>query len=179
MRQAVVLEPMMLSEPHATIPHSGLTVAEAVWMGTALLHDKRPYQDVFTVDEILESVLNHKLSDAPIETIKQHVKQHCVANLPPRPNRSRMLYMTGPSHRRLFRNGDRFDDQREGAPTHPAWEKLPSHVHEWYETVWNSPSALIANDPLLNAIGTGKGMFGDQGADAYVDSLRDGWDDPR
>jgi len=168
---------MILCEPNVAIISSQLTVAEAVWMGTALLHDKRGAQNAFTVDEIVESVLAHKLSDAPAETIKQHAKQHCVANLPPRPNRSRMLYMTSGSHRRLFRDGDLFDEQRQGAPTHPAWEKVSARVREWYETVWNSPSALIANDPLLNAIGTGKGMFGDQGADAYVNSLRDGWGD--
>ncbi len=88
-----------------------------------------------------------------------------------------MLYKTSETHRRLFRDGDRFDEQRQGAPTHPDWHKLPPRVREWYETRWSSPSALIANDPLLNAIGTGKGLFGDQGADAYVNSLRDGWGD--
>lgn len=177
MREAVVLEPMIHWNSSIPDTHSQLTVAEAVWVGTAILHDQRPAQYAFSVDEIVESVLHHTLSDAPAETIKQHVRQHCVANLPPRPNRSRMLYMTNATHRRLFREGDRFDDQRAGSPTHPDWEKLPVRVRDWYETVWNSPSALIANDPLLNAIGTGKGMFGAQGADTYVNSLRDGWGD--
>jgi hypothetical protein len=122
------------------------------------------------------------LTKATRQSILQHIRQHCVANKEPNPNRSCVLFATEGGRLRLYRDSDPRHPGREGAPSHPKWENLPENFHalrEWYETVWNSPSALIANDPLLNAIGTGKGMFGDQGADAYVNSLRDAWDDPR
>ena len=34
-----------------------------------------------------------------------HISVHCVANVPPNPGRYRMLVATGPSRRRLFRDG--------------------------------------------------------------------------
>jgi hypothetical protein len=140
------------------------------------------------VDEIVESVVANHLTNRALKTVKEHVRWHCVANLPARPNRSCMLFATresdelGGTHRRIFRDCDihRIHPDRRGAPTHPVWAKLPqqfAYLRDWYEVNRTRGSEPGTTDPLLALAGTGRGMFGDQGADAYVNSLRDGWAD--
>ena len=167
-----------------------LSVADAIWVAAAYLQKGSVIggnQEImggiaYTDQAIAQLVESLRLTKAAKPSILQHIRQHCVANKEPKPNRSCILYVTKSGGIRLYRDSDPRHPGREGATSHPKWENLPEKfddLRQWYETVWNSPSALIANDPLLNAIGTGKGLFGDQGADAYVNSLRDGWDDPR
>lgn len=156
-----------------------LTVADAVWISTALLHRQRPAQSQFSTEEIVASVEANHLTRGSSKSIWQHVNQHCVANRKPQPNRARMLYATGGGHRRLFRQGDRYDLAREGAPTHPDWNKLPAEYADlryWYETVWSTATELSVHDPLLDLAGTGPDMWNGQTADAYVASLREGWE---
>ena len=166
----------------------GLTVADAVWVGTALLHQLYPNRSQFSIDEIVESVVKHHLTGGTQTSIRQHVTQHSVANRKAQPNRSCMLYATrevgdqGDTHRRIFRDCDinRIHPDRRGAPTHPVWERLPkqyAYLRDWYEVERKRGSEQVTTDPLLALAGTGRGMFGDQGADAYVNSLRNGWDD--
>jgi len=168
-----------------------LSVADAIWVVAAMAQRDalaKGEWDILGPDPVLADhslaglVDALGLTKATRQSILQHIRQHCVANKEPKPNRSCVLFRAETGGLRLYRDSDPRHPGRQGAPSHPKWESLPENFHalrEWYETVWNSPSALIANDPLLNAIGTGKGLFGDQGADAYVNSLRDGWDDPR
>lgn len=183
-----VLEKTKIAEPDS-LQNFKLSVADAIWVGVALLHRKFDQRSQFSVDEIVESVVTNHLTDRALKSVRTHAQWHCVANLPARPNRSCMLFATreadelGGSHRRIFRDCDvtRIHPDRRGAPTHPLWEKLPKQfadLRDWYETERKKGSEQIA-DPLLALIGTGRGMFGDQGADAYVNSLRDGWGDLR
>lgn len=183
-----ILENRKAPEPDAT-QTLDLTVADAVWVGVALLHRRFDKRSQFSVDEIVESVVSNHLTDRALKTIKEHVRWHCVANRPARPNRSCMLYATrdpgdpGDTHRRIVLDCDvpRIHPDRRGAPTHPAWEKLPKQyadLRDWYE-IERKKGSEQRIDPLLALAGTGRGMFGDQGADAYVHSLRDGWTDPR
>ena len=166
----------------------GLAVADAVWVGTALLHELYPSRSQFSIAEIVESVLANHLTPGTPTSIRQHVTQHSVANRKAQPNRSCMLYATrevgdpGDTHRRIFRDCDinRIHPDRRGAPTHPVWAKLPqqfAYLRDWYEVNRTRGSEPGTTDPLLALSGTGRGMFGDQGADAYVNSLRDGWAD--
>lgn len=167
----------------------GLTVADAVWVGVAILHRKFEKRSQFSIDEIVESVVTNHLTSGTRTSVRQHVVQHSVANRKAQPNRSCMLYATrevgdpGDTHRRIFRDCDvnRIHPARRGAPTHPVWGNLPKQfadLRDWYETDRKKGSEQVT-DPLLALAGTGRGMFGDQGADAYVNSLRDGWGDPR
>ncbi len=156
-----------------------LTVADAVWVGAALLHRQRPAQSQFSAEEIVGSVEANNLTRGSSKSIWQHVNQHCVANRKPQPNRARILYATSGGHRRLFRLGDRYDPAREGAPMHPDWNKLPAKFADlryWYETVWNQATEAPIHDPLLDLAGTGRDMWNGQTADAYVATLREGWD---
>ena len=153
-----------------------LTVADAVWVGTALLHELNPKRTEFATEEIVECVRQKRLTKGAYKSIWQQVNQHCVANRKPQPNRSCMLYALGQGNRRLFRSGDMPVEGRKGAPTHPEWDKLPAQYRDlrrWYEEEWNGAAAGAENDPLLALIGTWKW----ETADEYVARLRSDWGD--
>jgi hypothetical protein len=167
MRSITAQAPIIESE------NADLTVADAVWVGAALLHEKRG-EGPFSTEEIVKSVQDHHLTRGAYRSIWQHVNQHCVANRKAQPNRARMLTATGHGDRRLFRDGDRFDPERAGGRTCPDWAKLPAeydYLRQWYQTIWNKPTA--EEDPLLAAIGIGREIWADQHADEYVAELRD------
>ena len=161
------------------LDNADLTVADAVWVGTAILHHKIQGSGPFSTDKILESVQMNHLTKGAYKSIWQHVNQHCVANRKPQPNRACMLTATGNGNRRLFREGDRIDPKRVGGRTHPDWDKLPAkyaYLRNWYETMWNKSQPAQVNDPLLALAGTGAGVWGSGSADDYVASLRTGWE---
>jgi hypothetical protein len=150
-----------------------LKVADAVWVGTALLHEKTGQNEGFSTEKIVESVQEHHLTKGSYKSIWQHVNQHCIANRPPQPNRICMLTEERKGYRRLFRPGDKTNEERKGAPTHPEWNALPKqyqYLQNWYEE-WTRLSAGEAQDPLLELVGTWK----DEPADDYVAHLRENW----
>jgi hypothetical protein len=157
-------------------------VADEVWVATALLH--RKYQDCFdfTIEEIMESARQMwRESTGPLRPgFYVHVVQHCVANRPPNPGRSRMLVETASGRRRLFRPGDYYHPEREGAKTTPKREDLP-HRYEgllsWYRD-WCAVASRKAhqNDPLLALRGSGKHLWANEHADEYVRRMREGWE---
>jgi hypothetical protein len=154
----------------------GLKVADAVWVGTALLQEKDE-DAVFSTEDIVSSVQRHHLTRGTFKSVWQHVNQHCVSNRPPQPNRICMLTATGKGYRRLFRPGDKVNEERKGAPTHPEWDVLPKqyqYLRNWYEE-WAQLSAGETQDPLLELVGTWK----DEAADDYVAHLRENWSDSR
>jgi hypothetical protein len=155
---------------------AGLKVADAVWVGTALLQKKHE-NAVFSTEDIVSSVQEHRLTKGTFKSVWQHVNQHCVSNRPPQPNRICMLTATGKGYRRLFRPGDKVNEERKGAPTHPEWDVLPKqyqYLRNWYEE-WAQLSAGETRDPLLELVGTWK----DEPADDYVAHLRENWSDAR
>ena len=164
------------TKPSAQVERDGdLKVADAVWVGTALLHEKSGRDDGFTTEDIVESVRQQHLTKGAYKSIWQHVNQHCVANRPPQPNRICMLFATGRGNRRLFRPGDKIYAGREGAPTHPEWDSLPKqyqYLRNWYEE-WAHITASAVPDPLLELAGT----WTDEPADEYVAHLRQHWSD--
>jgi hypothetical protein len=170
--------------PKAEQANYGLTVADAVWIAAAISQRSSQLSgeigEGVDIELLATTVQCLSLTLAERQSIVQHIRQHCVANKEPQPNRSCVLFATDDRHRRLYRIGDPRHPAREGAPTHPKWERLPQQfkdLQDWYESVWNSPSALIANDPLLNAIGTGNEIWRGISPDAYVNELRDAWGD--
>jgi hypothetical protein len=161
------------------VDSADLTVADAVWIGMAILQMESKSALPFMSEIIVTTVQSLGLTQADPKSIRQHVNQHCVANRKPQPNRACMLYDTGKGNRRLFRDSDPRDPGRKGAPSHPAWSKLPAKyafLREWYETVWNTTPTEPVVDPLLALAGTGRGMWGGHSADDYVSSLRKGWE---
>jgi hypothetical protein len=157
-----------------------LKVADEVWVATALLHREQPGRADFEIDEIVQRAAKATAPQPLRPGVYVHVVQHCVANRPPNPGRYRMLYASAPGRRRLFRMGDSYDPSRDGAKTIPAREDLPSEytcLLEWYSN-WNQNNAeeRIKNDPLLALRGSGKHIWADEDADAYIRRLREGWE---
>ena len=57
-----------------------LKVADAVWVGTALLHEQNPNASDFTTEQIVTFVAGLHLTRGTQKSIWQHVNQHCVAD---------------------------------------------------------------------------------------------------
>lgn len=155
-------------------------VADEVWIGTALLQRAHPDRLDFTMEEIRARVEKEGLVTPIRPGVYVHIDQHCVANRPPNPGRYRMLFETAPGRRRLFRVGDPYHPKREGSKITPNPQDLPKEcvgLLAWYRD-WSSGAATAAraNDPLLILAGSGKQLWSDEHADAYVSRLREGWE---
>jgi hypothetical protein len=154
-------------------------VADEVWIAAALLHRDQPALPDFTVEEIVDRARREALAGSIRPGVYVHVIQHCVANRPPNPGRYRMLFETSPGRRRLFRKGDAYHPQREGAKVTPNPEEIPDQYRgllAWYRE-WCSGATRSASevDPLLSLIGSGQLLWADERADEYVRRLREGW----
>jgi len=151
-----------------------LKVADAVWIATAVLHQQHPAAPGFERKEIADKVAEMKLTRGQPTSVWQHIDRHCVANRPAQTNRRRDLYNPPRSGlRRLFKPGDWYVPEREGAPYHPVWTDLPPQfrkLEKWYED-WCGEE----EDTLLSLAGLGKGTW--QGVDAveHIRQLREGW----
>jgi hypothetical protein len=157
-----------------------LKVADEVWIATALLHQERPAQRDFTLEEIIERADREAIAGPIRPGVYVHIVQHCVANRPPNPGRYRMLFETAPGRRRLFRKGDSYHPSREGAKITPQAEQMPpgyGSLLDWYRD-WCAAavSAAPETDPLLGLAGSGRKLWRDEHADAYVRRLREGWE---
>jgi hypothetical protein len=91
-----------------------------------------------------------------------------------------MLFETSAGRRRLFRAGDPYHPDREGAKITPEAGDMPegyAALLRWYAE-WCEAAALndLRNDPLLKALGSGKKLWADEPADEYVRRLREGWE---
>ena len=163
--------------PVSTKPE--IKVADEVWIVTAMLHRKHPERADFTIEEIVEQAKQESRNIPFRPGVYVHIVQHCVANRPPNPGRYRMLFETGPGRRRLFRKGDSYHPEREGAKITPKREDIPSYdaLLNWYND-WSVRTAnTTANaDPLLSLYGSGEHLWADEHADEYVRRLREGWE---
>jgi hypothetical protein len=159
---------------------SKIKVADEVWVATALLHREHPDRTDFSIDEIVERARHEELYTPLRPGVYVHSVQHCVANRPPNPGRYRMLFETSQGRRRLFRKGDSYHPDREGAKITPASENLPAdHVWllDWYRDWSAIPNTdILEEDPLLTLRGSGKQLWSDEHADDYVRRLREGWE---
>lgn len=157
-----------------------IKVADEVWIATALLHKEHPERPDFTIEEIVRRAKREARNIPFRPGVYVHVVQHCVANRTPNPGRYRMLFETAPGRRRLFRKGDSYHPEREGAKITPRREEMPhgySGLLSWYDD-WSAAavSAAPKADPLLSLRGSGKHLWAEEHADDYVRRLREGWE---
>jgi hypothetical protein len=155
----------------------GLKVADEVWIATALLHRDHPKRSDFTVREILDRVGHENLTGVVRGSVHVHVIQHCVANRPPNPAGYRLLLETSYGRRRLYRPGDPHHPERRGR-TVPERQNLPERYRtllDWYESHYSGQAPQKEPDPLLALRGSGRELWADEHADAYVKRLREGW----
>ncbi len=151
-----------------------LTIANAVWIATALLQREFP-EAVFTTEKIVERVKLEKLSSSQDHIIAQHVRQHCVANRAAQPNTLRMLSAWGRGERTLFRQGDKEHADRKEGRLRPEIEDMPEsyrYLIDWFDHEWYPRYKLTDTDPLIALRGTGKN-FWKMDAVVYTDQLRE------
>jgi hypothetical protein len=167
-----------------TLTKPEIKVADEVWLALAMLHQRSPQSQDFSVEEIMDFAKNTKELRfmGPLRPgFYVHVIQHCVANRPPSPARYRLLLETGPGRRRLFRLGDPYHVGREGGKSIPKVEELPENwfrgVITWYHH-WNDEMRQdrLKNDPLLALRGSGRHIWANEHADDYIRRLREGWE---
>jgi hypothetical protein len=156
-----------------------LKIADEVWLATAQLHQEHPQADDFSVDEIVWRAGKFEDPAAIRPGVYVHVIQHCVANRPPNPGKSRILFETSEGRRRLYRKADPFHPARAGSKVTPEPEDIPVEYQRlllWYVD-WSERAAQnqSARDPLLRLSGSGKRLWADEPADEYVERLREGW----
>jgi len=164
----------------AVITDVVIKVADEVWVATALLHQERPASPDFSIAEIVERARKEHPASPLRPGVQIHAQMHCVANLPPKPNRYRMLFETAAGRRRLFRPGDSFDSMRENSKNIPHREELPEKYQPllaWYEQ-WIRSHVRAGGrfDGLLRLRGSGRDLWAKEHADEYVRHLREGWE---
>ncbi|MGB8131053.1 MAG: hypothetical protein WCG81_14780 [Candidatus Angelobacter sp.] len=156
-----------------------IKVADEVWIITAILHQQYPERADFTIEEIVARAKQEERNMPYRPGVYVHVVQHCVANRPPNPGRYRMLFETAPGRRRLFRKGDTYHPEREGAKIVPRREDIPFYdgLLSWYNE-WSAQAGRVTeeSDPLLALRGSGKKLWANEHADEYVRRLREGWE---
>lgn len=152
-----------------------IRVADEVWVAVALLHREQPDAVDFSLAEIEARLKREAIAGDVRKGVYPHLSVHCVANRPPNPGRYRMLIETASSRRRLFRPGDVYHPDREGAKTTPRREDVPRKYHallDWYESVY---AAADTTDPLLDLSRRYRSLWKNVGADDYVRRLREDW----
>jgi hypothetical protein len=164
---------------HRDVPRKiGLKVADEVWIATALLHREHADRRDFTVREIIARARSENITGTLRPGVSVHAYLHCVANRPPNSAQYRMLYATGESVRRLFRQGDDADPKRKGKIT-PEAEDLPPQYRpllDWYRTEFDGSATDNWLSGVFEMAGAGKEIFAGIDPDAYVRQLREGWE---
>ena len=165
---------------------SDLLIADRIWIATALLHRQFPSGTQFTKDQIRKKIDSEGLLQG-IErgSLNAHLKEHCVANVPPSSGKYRMLFEVTPGNLRLFCPGDLTHpariQQRKPSKSVPRREEIPQKywpLLDWYEAWSQDVHKSIEpisweDDPLIRLIGSGKHIWADEHADEYVNRLRD------
>lgn len=171
----------MVAEAGPTAP---ISVADEVWIATALLHREHPEREAFSAREISERARREAITPRQRAGVYVHASQHCVANRPPSPARLRMLFATSRSQRRLYRPGDPSHPGRVQARHLPEAAAIPARYRpllEWYASDYapaprrGARAAAGAGDPILALRGLGAEVWRGESADAYVRRMRGGW----
>jgi hypothetical protein len=161
---------------------SELRLADRIWLAVAMLQRQFPDAAFSKTDIRLELEKSELGIGTNPASVNAQLKQHLVANAPPSTGKYTMLFETRVGFLRLYRPGDSINPQRRsgrGTKHMPKREEVPLQYHhllDWYEEWCGSQGASsVANweqDPLIQLIGSGKQIWGDEHADEYVENLR-------
>jgi hypothetical protein len=154
-----------------------IRVADEVWIGLALLHREQPDRVSFPVAEIRRRIEREQVHPDTRPGIATHISQHCVANVAPTSGTYRMLLRLPDGSYRLYRHGDECHPRRSGKMT-PVRGELPEPYHyllDWYDRDYRPSPGEGSIDPVLAMIGVGREIWHDEGADAFLTRLREGW----
>jgi hypothetical protein len=159
-----------------------MLVADECWVALATLAKDHPNRQSFSAPEILKQIRQEGAHVPMRPGVQAHIHQHNVANVPPSTARYRMFYRMDNRTYRLYRPGDPCHSERSGK-IHPNRLELPPKYHsllDWYERNYRGAPQEVTtekDDPILSMRGMGREIWVNVGADAYVRSLREGWDD--
>ncbi|MGA8073091.1 MAG: hypothetical protein WB995_06410 [Candidatus Acidiferrales bacterium] len=157
-----------------------MKIADEVWIATALLHREQPDRRDFTTDEIIARARQEAITSELRPGVRVYVLLHCVANYPPNPARYRVLFATGKHTRRLFRQGDTYNDARRDSSFMPERAAIPARYHallDWYASDYaKQRPAFDPADSILALSGLGKELWAGEDPDDYVRRLREDWD---
>lgn len=136
------------------MPRYAVSIPNAVWVATAVLHQKNPDCETFSTEEIRDCVIGLEMdcSKNP-RSINDCINADCVANNPAteRLNNHCKLFKEGPKKYRLYRRGeDEPDPSKAGCPVEPPRHKLPPEFQEhleWYHNVYRKNPPSISGAP--------------------------------
>lgn len=132
-----------------------MTLADSVWLATALLHRENSKALDFSGHEIIEKATGEKLVKGFRPGLQVFVSKHCVANKSPNPLRHRILLETTRGRRRLFKQGDPFHPDREGGKIRPDRTELPAEYQplvDWYDEIYSKGSPHPASAPRMDGL---------------------------
>lgn len=118
-----------------------MRLPDKVWIAAATLHKRLPYREDLGVHQILRVYKDVFGRWDMSPGVPATILQHAVANRPPSPGTTRMLYATRRGWRRLYKLGDDCADGRTGRYA-PVYDHLPDRFKElldWYESVYLQP----------------------------------------
>jgi hypothetical protein len=135
------------------------TLADEVWVATALLHRENPGRSDFEVSEIRAKVIELDPASAAAPGLNTHLSSHCIASKTRHGVNVRMLTDTRHGRRRLYREGDPVHPSRKEGKVTPRADELPAEFRpllHWYESTFNpaTPRSASTDDRLkmLNRI---------------------------
>ena len=131
----------------------------AVWVATATLHLNRGVDETFSTRDIREMIKEQKIGSINDGSIDNNITTYCVANHPASAGyKHRKLYKIEETRRyRLYRDGDDYNDAREGGQAEPDDDELPSnyqHLGKWYRDEYCRSTAASTrgrSSSVLNA----------------------------
>jgi len=132
-----------------------MTIADSVWLATALLHREKSHASDFSVQEIIAKSLAARLVESYRPGLSVYCSKHCVANKSPNPVRDRILVETARGRRRLFRTGDPFHPDRQNGKIRPEKKDIPIEyqpVVDWYDQIYCKQGASSQSAPEVNTL---------------------------
>jgi hypothetical protein len=153
-----------------------LSIADTIWLATALLHRAHPRAKGFSHETVLRKVTELDPSLNP-RSVSTHLSTHCVASKKANPATLRILTENPDGSLRLFRTGDSFHPTRRTGRTAPKPHALPVQYEYLLQNQTEGPSGNFeyspAEDPILAISGVGKEMWKQLGGgEAFIRALR-------
>lgn len=165
----------------ATAIEISVRVADAVFIGAALLQRENPDREDFSLREIEARVVQEGIWKGEVGSISAHISRHCVANSAPNGGSYAVLFETRKSMRRLLLPGDPIHPDRQKGKKWPEKHAIPAQYRflvDWaverFETAIPSQKSGWL-DGLLSAQGIGSCLSSDVHPDEHVRQLREGW----
>jgi hypothetical protein len=153
-----------------------MTIADSIWVATALLQKNQPEVTGFDDETILRKTLELDPTLNP-RSVSTHLSVHCIASKEANPASLRILTKNPDGTLRLYHEGDPYHPTRRNGRTAPRPNALPEKYRGLADrrgTFSNESAALVEQDPVLAMRGVGKEMWKALGGgEAFIRALRE------